>query len=96
MLKGKPPKHHAPMCSTCGTEPRRPGARTCRGCHRDESKAARGMKRAEHEWLLTMLAFARTKMSKADQEALAAWEDSDEFTRTSEWPGWEKLIGAKP
>ena len=35
-------------------------------------------------------------LTPAERQALHAWEDSDEFTRTDDWPGWARHIGLRP
>lgn len=37
-----------------------------------------------------------TMLSEEEKRAFHAWEESDEFTRTDFWPGWEKYIGLSP
>lgn len=32
----------------------------------------------------------------ADQADLQAWYQSPDFTRDSDWPGWEKYLGPRP
>jgi hypothetical protein len=36
------------------------------------------------------------RLTAAERAALHAWEDSDAFTRTDDWPGWARHIGLRP
>ena len=36
------------------------------------------------------------RLSSAEQQAFHAWELSEAFTRTDDWPGWVKYIGPRP
>jgi hypothetical protein len=36
------------------------------------------------------------RLSLAEQQALHAWELSEAFTRTDDWPGWGKYLGPRP
>ncbi len=35
-------------------------------------------------------------LTAEERAAFHAWEDSPQFTRTDEWPGWERYIGKRP
>lgn len=38
----------------------------------------------------------RNQLSAGEKVQLHAWDSSDKFTRTDDWPGWAKYIGPRP
>jgi hypothetical protein len=48
-----------------------------------------------HDWYEAMMT-CYEHLSDSELQDLRDWEQSPAFTRTGDWPGWLRYIGARP